>query len=279
MRLLLAVLALASCERTTSDPPRPIGRELFRGLPGGQTIAFAARHVKAADDKMMLPCLGSGREVRVAGGIVLELPRVVARAVIDDTRLAELVPCARRAGVAITADSDGKRAHLSITMPGGVAMSAELAQLPSDRVLLRLDIDTAAAPYFQPISAAAIDADLAALAKRSTADDGKLMTLIERADRRQPVVYACDGSRTPIASWLGDVYGSADITGDDFSVDLTAQIIDAELADRFERRAKEVQAQKVVAELAVSREGDRIHVVGRASFAQTRALQRAMAGN
>ena len=270
---LVALLALAACERTASDPPRPIAHELFRGLPDGQAIVFAVHHVKTSSDTAMMPCLSAGREVRLAGGIAMQLPRIVLRAVIEDSSLVNLVPCARKAKLGITTDDAGKRAHLSIAMPGGVAMLAELVQLPGDRVLVRLDIDVEAAPYFQHISPADIDADVAALAKRTSADDSKLMTLLDRVDGRRPVTYAGDGARVPVANTLGEVYGSADISSDELAVDVTAQILDADLADRFERRAKDVQSQHVMSELAVSRNGDRIHVVGRASFAQMRALQ------
>ena len=265
-KCLVVAIAVIACKRSTPEDS-PVKRTLFRDLPDGAAIVFTGHEPKQPDGDLLGDCLAHSGPLHVAGAIAFDPPNVQARAVIEHAALADVASCVR-SSQAVVVDPDHVHGRTVMKLGPAGESSIELVQLPDGNLYARADFLVDGPPYFRAITRADLDADVAAIAKRTVVDDAKVMTLLDHADASTSVTLAVDGSRTPIAAVLGDAWASIAIDAEGARIDMTLQIVDAAVADRMEQRCRAVAAKHELAMLEVSRAGDRFHIVARATYQQ-----------
>lgn len=306
--LLVTILGLsvaaAGCEKATSKSSGPLGGDdvsLLHDLPGGNIAVMGGNYMKMQDfmqstlgklaQRTMtqlsgdakgftewMQCFAEMKQLRMAGGIAFD-GNIDMRLAFKGITLKQIEACAQRAGFSHTLDPDGKYVAVSVPVLADTIEQGYL-QLPDGALYSRQRMTLGLGAKIDPATRGELEADAAAAAKTSAADDKALVALAAKVDRNRTVWFAGSAANTPAASKVGDVYGTIDIAGG-IKLDVTIGFKDAALASQLEeglaqaRKMADRMPQEVrslLDKVELKRNGNTIRFVASVSDAQLEAL-------
>ncbi len=312
MVLCAGVLALAACEKDsglsskTSGALRQDERTLLAHLPSGNVGLFGGNYLRIQDWMMSsafarfmggLDKLSPGmktwtscfvdtgkRSLTMLGGISYADDELVVRYVMKGFGVEDVKACAQKAGFPVDVDADGKYVAIGLPTAMGPIRTGYLV-LSDGALLTRSAMPMSLSPTALPATRADLEADVAAAARGTAADDAALVAELARVDRDRAVWFVADASATPIGDKLGAMRGWMDL-GDGFSVDVSFQVKDTRIADEITRSVPEMKKQAdmlgkdvgaVIRGIKFDRRGDRIRVALKVTDRQLERLMDQMA--
>lgn len=257
--LLLAALALtvSGCEKATPTGHRSgaltaAEGDLFAHLPAGANIIFGGsmfdmqkRLAESAIGRLsaqMTPpeltawnaCL-AGTNMTMAGTVTVSATELAIRFFLKGPSMATVEGCARKAGLPVTADPDGKFVVIEITTQGVTSKSPYLAVANGVYGVTSMSGLAAMAlggkPIMKELTRADLEREVASLGQGSAATDPKLVALLAKVDRRKMIWFAGSAEGTPLADKVTLAYGSFSLDGG-LAVDLTVKPTSAADTDR-----------------------------------------------
>lgn len=306
--VVLAFLLAAGCEKSgpkTSGSLAANETALLASLPPGNTALIGGNYLRfqkhlqdSAMSKLMSAlnnsspgisewtnCFVDAKAVTMLGSVKLDGRAVAMRFVMNGMDVAYIEGCAKRASFATTVDPDRKFIAIDMPHPAGTMRTGYLV-LPSGLLYTRQAISLVDATGLPAaVDRASLEAEIAALANGTAAEDTALVAAMSSVDRSRAMWFVGSGAGTPIADKLGLVAGTMDIERG-LSIDVTAQIVDADLADQIEKGVPEARKQgallgdsvkAVLDQLTFSRAGDRLRFALTIDNAQLEALMAKLA--
>ena len=299
--VLASTVALGACGKSGSKGSGDLSSgevSLLKEVPGGNNAVFGGNYMKMQhfmqsqlgqamsammkDEKQdkWMSCFGQFGNMKIAGGLAYIDGKAMMRMVFSGLKLADLQACAQKAEFKTTMDPDNKYLSIDIeTM--GTTMTQGYLQLPSGDLYMRVGMAGfgLGVPVVDPSTRAQAEAD-AASAAQSHADADKVAALASKVDRSRTFWFAGSGAGTPIASKVGEVYGSFDLEGG-IAVDLTVQVADPKMAEQAEDGIKMVkksadqmpgELKGVIEGLDFSRDGDHLRFAVKVNEAQLKSI-------
>lgn len=301
---LSCVLALTACEKSGSKGSGPFGAEdakLLADVPAGNTALFGGNYLRLQNfmqsalggmlknlatrggagpgfDSWM-KCFLDFKNLRVVGGVAYQGDELDARIAMSGMSVQDIAGCAKRAGLPMKLDSDGKFISVELTMMGTTS-STNYLQLADGAIYTRQAMELGGLPVMKNASRADLEADVAAAKKASAASDKQLVAIAAKADHGKTVWFAGSGDRTELSAKVGEVYGAIDL-GSGLAIDATVQVKDGALADKAEQSYKQMKEmvgdapadiRSVLEALHLDRQGDHLHVTVKLDDAQLKAL-------
>ena len=303
--VLSCLLALTGCEKSGSKGAGPLGGEdakLLADLPGGNIGIFGGNYMKLQNfmqsaiggmvkhlaDKAgagsgfetWMKCFTEFKNLRIVGGLAAHPDGAVdGRIAMSGMSLQDIAGCAKRAGMQMKLDGDGK--FISVDMPMmGETMTMTYLQLADGAVYTRQEVALGGIPVTKTLSRAELEADAETAKKTSAAGDKQLVAIAAKADHSETVWFAVSGENTGLSDKLGEAYGAVDLESG-FAIDATVQIKDAALADKAEQGYKQMKdmaaaapgdMKSVIEAVHLERKGDHLHVAIKLDDAQMKAL-------
>jgi len=298
---MVCVLASGACEKSRST----LGGddvEQLRHLPGDNLALVGGNYMKlqnfmqssigkmvaqmgvdASGSQSMtkwMACWAKYPELRLVGAVGHHPGGIDVRLVFTGMTIENVTACANEATFTAKADPDGK--YLSISIPATtITIDQGYLKLDNGALYMRQSMTLVPVPAIAPSTRADLEADLAAAAKGPTAaDDKALLQLANKVDRARTFWFAGTGAGTSKETTLGDIYGTVDVEGG-ITVDLTAQIKDAALADKIEKGVGEIkkvadkmppELKSAIEDLKLDRDGDKLHFGAKITDDQLAAL-------
>jgi hypothetical protein len=317
---VFVISMLFACEKAGPKSSGPLGGadvELLRQIPSGNVALFGGNYMKMQD--FMNSSLGKGvmglmekqakatgselqgdmhaymacfadlNSLRVVGGVSLD-GGLAMRMAMGGVTLNQIQACAEKGKQKTTLDPDGKYLSIEVYAPGGALPStAGYLALPTGAITMRVNMglpSLGGAPKIGVASRADLEADAASAAKSSAADDSALISQLDRLDRTKTVWFAGSGKGTPLASKLGTVSGTMDLSKG-LAIDVTVQLTDASLASKIDKSMAQLEQMKdripadyrsVIDGIKYDKDGDQLHFAASMSDAQIGTLMKQMAG-
>jgi hypothetical protein len=137
-------------------------------------------------------------------------------------------------------------------------------------------------PTIAVASRADLEADAAAAAKGSAADDSALVSQLATLDRTKTVWFAGTGKGTPFASKLGNVSGTMDLSNG-LAIDVTVQLTDERLVSQVDKGMAQLQQMKdqipadyrsIIDGIKYDKNGDQLHFSASMTDAQIGTLMK-----
>jgi hypothetical protein len=226
-----------------------------------------------------LNCYVNEKDQKMLAALKLEAGQVDMASVLTGVELSHLEACAKGAGFPTTMDADGKFLGIEFPNPQGPMKTGYLA-LPGGMLYTRMSMEFPAVAI-HPIDRAALEQDVAAIAKAGNATNDKaLVAQFPTVDRSKPMWFVGNAAGTPIADKVGTVHGVFDI-GDGIAMDVTVQVVDKTLADQIADGVAKAKQQagstggtfkSVLDKLELTRKGDRMRFKIAVDNAQLSAL-------
>jgi len=296
---LVSVMALVACGKSGSKGSGDLSSgevSLLKEVPGGNQAVFGGNYMKMqhfmqstlgkAVSSMMkdekqdkwMSCFAQFTNMKIAGGLAYTDGKAQMRMVFSGLKLADLQGCATQAGFPATMDQDNKYLSIDIETMGQTMTQGYLA-LPSGDLYMRVAMGGfgLGVPSVEPTTRAQAEADVAT---PTHADADKVTALAAKVDRSRTFWFAGSAAGTPIASKLGEVYGSIDLEAG-ISMDVTVQVADAKMADQAEDGIKMVKKSAdqmpgdlkgVIEGLDFSRDGDHLRFAVKVNEAQLKSI-------
>lgn len=299
--LLVGLVGISGCEKAgpkSSGPLAAADTALLRDLPAGNVALIGGNFMKLQDFMSStwgkgatqlltkanrsdgfarwMQCFGELKDVQFLGGMAfraagtVEMHGAFAHLQIDD-----LARCARSASFSVTTDPDGKFAGIEIPYLG-TTMQAGYLVLPDGALYFRQVMKLGVVPSITPTTRSDLEADVAALAHGTAADDQGLLAIAAKVDRSQTMWFAATGANTPLGDKVGELYGTFDFSSG-LSCDLTVQLKDSALAEKAETGFRELKRnvgqlpaklKAAIEGIELHRDGDHLRVVMKLSEAQ-----------
>jgi hypothetical protein len=296
---LVSVIALAACGKSGSKGSGDLSSSevsLLKEVPGGNNAVFGGNYMKMQhfmqstlgqavsammkDEKQeaWMACFAQYTNMKIAGGLAYVDGKAQMRMVFSGLKLADLQGCATKAGFAATMDPDNKYLSIDIVTMGQTMNQGYLA-LPSGDLYMRVVMGGfgLGMPAVEPTTRQQAEADAAS---PTHADADKVAALAGKADRSRTFWFAGSGTGTPIASKVGEVYGSVDLESG-IAMDVTVQVADPKMADQAEEGIKMVKKSAdqlpgdikgVIEGLDFSRDGDHLRFAVKVNEAQLKSI-------
>ena len=293
MVLCAGVLAIAACEKDgglsskTSGALRKDEKTLLAHLPSGNVGLFGGNYLRIQDwlqssafsrvmgdlDKMSpgmktwTSCFVDGaRGVEMLGAVAYTGDELMMRFVMTGFGVDDVKACAQKAGYPVEVDPDGKFVAIGMATAMGPIRTGYLV-LPDGALLTRT-----AMPMSSPgmvavaTTRAELEADAAAAAQGSAAEDTALVAELARIDRDRAMWFVGDASSTPVGDKVGVLRGWVDIDKG-IAFDVSVQVRDRGMADEIARGIPEMKKQAdmlgkdvgaVIRSIKFDRSGDRL---------------------
>jgi hypothetical protein len=305
--LLVTILGLSvaasGCEKAGSKASGPLAGDdlsLLHDLPGGNVALMGGNYMKMQDfmqstlgklaqrtmnqlsgDKGFtewMQCFAEMKQLRMAGGVAFD-GDLDMRLAFKGITLQQVDACAKRAGFSHTLDPDGKYIAVGVPVLADTVEQGYLL-LPDGAVYSRQRMKLGLGAKVTPATRGELEADMAAAAKASAADDKALVALAAKVDRSRTVWFAGSAANTPAASKVGDVYGTVDIDAG-LKMNITVVFKDGELASQIESglaQARKMadrmppEVRSLLDHVELHRDGNTIRFVASVSDSQLEAL-------
>jgi hypothetical protein len=315
---VLTLLTGVACEKSGSKGP--LGADdlaLLKQIPGGNAAVFGGNYMKmqdfmntslgkgvedlmhkgaqvsgselAGDFHSYMSCISGLKSLRMVGAMSLDRG-LTLRIAMSGVTLKQIQACSDKAKQKTTLDPDGKFLVIDAFTPGGkVPTSFGYLALPTGAIVMRMGMSLPSEgtpPNVTVATRADLEADAAAAAKNSAADDRALVSQLGTLDRSKTMWFAGSGKGTPLASELGNVSGTMDISNG-LAVDFTVQITDAGIVDQVDQFMPKIKQMKdqvpadyrsIIDSIKYDKKGDQLHFAAVVSDAQIAKLMKEMSG-
>jgi hypothetical protein len=197
--------------------------------------------------------------------------------------LSTILDYATKAGLAATADADGKFAtvatsnrNITVNAPYLAVDGGVYSQVSITLGMLEGGANVAA-------TRAELEADQATVASNNAAHDPALARLLAKVDRTKAFFFAGTGDGTPIADKVGTMYGSFDIKSG-LTFDVTADLREDGAASRVMAQWGDMQSKlgmlpakfavvkQIVAATRLNKTGNSLRITSKISNAQLQEL-------
>jgi len=318
--LAAASLFTAACEKAGNKSSGALGGDdvaLLKQIPGDNVALFGGNYMKMQDfmntsfGKGMedltkagaaaagtefkgdlhayFSCFSSIKTMRMVAGLGLDNGMTMHMALSGIT-LQQIKDCADKSQQKATLDPDGKFLTIDAYAPGGNMPSAiGYLQVAGGALTMRMTMGLpglGGIPKVAVASRADLEADTAAAAKKSAADDSALVSQLGKLDRSKTVWFAGSGKGTPLATKLGDVSGTMDF-GNGLTIDTTVQLTDSKLVKQVDEGMAQLKQMKdqippdfrsILDALKYDKSGDTVHFALAVNDEQLGKLMKQMSG-
>lgn len=313
MVLCAGAFALGACEKDsglsskTSGSIRPGESTLLQHLPSGNVGLFGGNYLRIQDffqnsafSKFMgnLDQVSPGlkewttcfvetgsRKLEMLGALSYADDGVTMRYVMKGFGVDDVRACAKKAGFPVDVDADGKFVSIGMATAMGPVRTGYLV-LHDGSLLTRSSMPIPPTGMIATqTSRADLEADVAAAAKGTAADDTSLVAEMARIDRDRAVWFVADASNTPIGDKLGQMRGWIDINKG-LAFDVSFQLKDSAMAEEVARGIPEMKKQAdilgkevgdVIRGIKFERKGDRLRFALKVSEQQLERLMEQLA--
>lgn len=295
--LVSSVIAVAACGK--SSGPKGSGdlagaeASLFKEIPGGNLALFGGNYMKMQnfmsstmgkavasmmkDEKAeaWMTCFANFKEMKVAGGLGYAGSAITMRMAFSGIKATDIADCAKKGEFNVQLDPDNKFVAVEVKTAGMTVQQGYLT-LPSGSIYSRMTINLGFPPSFTSAPRADLEADAAGAAKSSAQDDKNMIALASKVDRSKTFWFVGTAAGTPLASKIGELYGSIDLDAG-LAMDVTVQVTSSADADKVADGVKQAKSmadkmpgdlKDVIEGLDFSRDGDHLRFAAKLSEKQ-----------
>jgi hypothetical protein len=232
-------------------------------------------------------CFTDGPGISMIGAVAYTSGAIDIRYVMKGMDIDQVEKCAKTASFPETMDADHK--FVSIELKNSAAnIKTGYLVLADGALYARMTMALGGhLAMFPTVDRPMLEADVAQTKNKggTAADDSVLTAALPDVDQTKPIWFVASGAGTPIASDVGIVTGTFDVT-DGLSLDITAHVLDASLASQITDGVAKAKAQAgmlgeeaaaIAKDTKFDRKDDALHLQIAVTNAQLDALTKKLA--